>query len=123
MERNVTDSVRFAFGGLWIVAESGETINRRIEVRHPIPIEFAVSTISSDGTEIVEHTVTENISRSGAVVFSSLGLRTGDVVKIGSGQYNVVLCATVVCVRTGSDGIERCHLAFTDGPFPLGEIE
>ncbi len=108
--------------GLWIAALTGATIDRRADVRHPIPVELTVSMRCSDGTERVESTVTENISASGAVVYSGLGLKEGDVVKIRSGQYNVVLCAKVVCVRTATDGIERCHLAFTDGRFPLGEI-
>lgn len=108
---------------LWTVAESGATIDRRSDVRHPIPIELSISVAGADGTENAEHTVTENISRSGAVVYSSLGLQDGDIVKIESHQYNVVLQAAVVCVRTGSDGIGRCHLAFIDGPFPLGETD
>jgi len=70
-----------------------------------------------------ERTVTENISRQGAAVFTTLEVTPGHFVKVTSEQYAISRLAAVRGRRTGPDGIPRLHLEFVGGEWPLGGIE
>ena len=66
-----------------------------------------------------ETTVTENISRRGAAVFTSLDLAHGRYVRMTSVQYQISVIAAVRARRTGENGIPRLHLEFVDKQWPL----
>ena len=68
-------------------------------------------------------TVTENISLSGAAVFTSLEAEIGSFVRVKSDQYDVSIIAIVRGKRLGTDGISRLHVEFIDRFFPLDGIE
>ena len=70
-----------------------------------------------------EATVTENISLSGAAVFSQFDLSPGTFVRVTSERFGVTIISVVRGRRVGQDGIPRLHLEFIDRHFPLDGIE
>lgn len=117
--------------GLWSVREdSGELLSevsetdKRKETRHAIPIEVLIEVFGKDASfSQRENTVTENISRQGAAVFTTLELLPGRFVKLSSSQYQTSVLATVRGRRTGPDGIARLHLEFVGSEWPLPGID
>lgn len=92
--------------------------------RYQIPVNVMLETMNEDG-EVVEGevTVTENISISGASVFTTLKAEVGSFIRVSSDQYNVSIVAVVRGKRNGTDGFPRLHLEFIDRYFPLEGIE
>ena len=66
-----------------------------------------------------ETTVTENISRRGAAVFTTLDITRGRFVRMTSTQYQTSVVAAVRARRIGANGIPRLHLEFVDKRWPL----
>jgi len=106
--------------GLWTVSEKSSestsevpATDRRKETRHSIPIEVLIEVFALDGSlSESERTVTENISRQGAAIFTTLDLSPGRFVKLTSQQYQSALLAVVRDRHTAPDGIVRLHLEF-----------
>jgi len=117
--------------GLWSVHEESEEMisevlvtDKRKESRHTIPIDVLVEVFGANGElSQSERTVTENISRQGTAVFTTLDVTPGHFVKITSEQYATWRLAVVRGRRAGPDGIPRLHLEFVGGEWPLGSIE
>ncbi len=96
----------------------------RPETRVNIPLEVTIEVQDADGkTETSEVTVTENISRRGAAVFTSLNVERGRFVRLTSHLHNASLIAVVRGRRAGANGIPRLHLEFIDRQFPLDGVE
>jgi len=70
-----------------------------------------------------EQTVTENISRRGAAVWTTLQVERGRFVRLTSTETGLSVVAAVRAARTGADGIPRLHLEFIDRQWPLEGIE
>lgn len=113
--------------GLWNVSEpeakehlgGGEP---RPETRHNIPIEVTIEVLDEKGQVAAsETTVTENISRRGAAVFTTLKVTRGRFVRVMSTQYRISVIAAVRAYRIGANGIPRLHLEFVDKQWPLEE--
>jgi hypothetical protein len=113
--------------GLWSVKEESDEVisevlvtDKRKESRHTIPIDVLIEVFGANG-EISqsERTVTENISRQGAAVFTTLEVTPGRFVKVTSAQHATSRLATVRGRRAGADGIPRLHLEFIGGDWPL----
>ena len=94
------------------------------ETRLTMPVEVVVEVLDEQGavTES-EETVTENISRSGAAVFTSLKLERGRFVRLRSARYALAVLAVVRGGRKGADNIERLNLEFVDRQWPLEILE
>lgn len=113
--------------GLWTVQEeSSESINeliiseKRKDTRHSIPVEILIEVFDKDGSlSESESTVTENISRHGAAVFTTLELSPGRFVKLSSPQYPSAMLAVVRNRHVAADGIVRLHLEFVGSEWPL----
>jgi hypothetical protein len=98
-------------------------VQRRRESRLSVPVEVTLEAMKADGTALMrEHTVTENISRGGAAVLTSLLVGVHQAVRLTSARDGVSLTAVVRARRVGADGITRLHLEFTDGQWPLEKI-
>lgn len=116
-----------AEAGPWSVKEeAGQSLSevsatdKRKDTRHTIPIEVLVEVFDDKkGLSASEKTVTENISRQGAAVFTSLDLSPGQFVKVSSEVYGVTVLAVVRRRRVGPDGIWRLHLEFIGSEWPL----
>jgi hypothetical protein len=117
--------------GLWLLREMTEraeahvpSTDPRPETRHSLPIEVTVEVYDEKGAiNARETTVTENISRRGAAVFTTLGVERGSLIRLSSTQYNLAVVAAVRARRAGADGIMRLHLEFIDREWPLEGIE
>jgi hypothetical protein len=70
-----------------------------------------------------EQTVTENISRRGAAVWTTLKVERGRFVRLTSVETGLAVVAAVRASRTAADGIPRLHLEFIDRQWPLEGIE
>ena len=113
--------------GLWTVQEESDDVlsevdisEKRKETRHHIPIEVTVEVFAEHGGfSESESTVTENISRIGASVFTTLDLEAGRFVRVSSPQSGVAVVAVVRTRRVGPDGIARLHLQFVGEEWPL----
>jgi hypothetical protein len=113
--------------GLWVVKEeSGEMLSeifvndKRKVSRHTIPMEVLIEVFDTNGElSLAEKTVTENISRTGAAVFTSLNISPGRFVKVSSDQYRTSVLAAVRASRVGADGVTRLHLEFIGDEWPL----
>jgi hypothetical protein len=117
--------------GLWLLREMQEhavghipSDDPRPETRINLPLEVTVEVYDEKG-EIAERetTVTENISRRGAAVFTTLSIERGRLIRLTSTQYQLTVIAAVRARRTGADGIPRLHLEFIDRQWPLEGIE
>lgn len=93
--------------------------DKRKESRQLIPVDVFLEAYDAEKVVHREHTVTENISRKGAAVFTSFDLQPGAFVKMSSERYNAEVLAVVRARRTGIDGITRLHLEFVGSEWPL----
>jgi hypothetical protein len=117
--------------GMWALLEQEENPGQRIppsearpETRHHIPVEVIVETFDEKGEVAAsETTVTENLSRRGAAVFTTLDVARGRFVRVTSTQYQISVIAAVRARRAGQDGIARLHLEFVDKAWPLEGID
>jgi hypothetical protein len=117
--------------GLWSVAENADQVisevsatDKRRASRHTIPVEVLIEVFDRDGKfSESEKTVTENISRLGAAVYTTLAVTPGRFVKVTSEQSATVRLAAVRSRRLGLNGIPRLHLEFIGGDWPLQGVE
>ncbi|HEY9284355.1 MAG TPA: PilZ domain-containing protein [Pyrinomonadaceae bacterium] len=92
--------------------------------RLTMPVEVVVEVLTEGGAVAQsEQTVTENISRTGAAVFTSLKLGRGQFVRLRSARYALAVLAVVRRTRRGDDNIDRLHLEFVDRQWPLEILE
>jgi hypothetical protein len=96
------------------------THDMRRDTRHPIPLNVTIEVFDQKGETVAgEVTVTEDISLTGACVFTTLDVPRGRFVRLTCEQYGVTIVAIVRSRKIGSDGIARMHLEFIDRRFPL----
>jgi hypothetical protein len=95
------------------------TQDKRRESRQMIPVDVVIEVYEGDKLTNSEQTVTENISRTGAAVFTSMDVAPGMFVKVTSDRYNITVLAVVRARRLGGDGITRLHLEFLGREWPL----
>jgi hypothetical protein len=89
--------------------------------RHVMPVDVILEVMDAAGpvASMREQTVTENISRVGASVFTTFHIERGTLVRLTSARYQISVNAFVLARRIGADGIPRLHLKFTDQQWPL----
>jgi hypothetical protein len=113
--------------GLWSVKEESDQLLSEVSIgekrhvsRYVIPVEVLIEVFDKAGElSQCENTVTENISPEGAAVFTTLQLSSGRFVKLTSERQGVSMLAVVRGRRTGEDNIQRLHLEFIGGDWPL----
>lgn len=94
------------------------------QTRLTLPIEVIVEVLDEHGAVVEsEQTVTENISRSGASVFTSLKIDRGRFVRLRSARFTLAVLSVVRGRRKGADNIDRLHLEFIDRAWPLEILE
>ncbi|HEV2903402.1 MAG TPA: PilZ domain-containing protein [Pyrinomonadaceae bacterium] len=91
----------------------------RKDSRQLIPVDVLIEVYDADKIVSSEESVTENISSSGATVFTELDLQPGTFVKMSNPRYNAVVLGVVRARRAGADGITRLHLEFIGSEWPL----
>ena len=113
--------------GLWHVRPQspGTTAKSRSpETRLHMPIEVVIEVLDEKGqVSAREETVTENISRRGAAIYTTLQIKRGRFVRLTSMRHGLTVAAAVRACRTGADNIMRMHLEFVDQQWPLEGVE
>lgn len=118
-----------AENNLWQVREVEEkgasaSASRSKETRLQMAIPVSVEVFDEEGrVSASEQTVTENISRRGASVWTTLKVDRGRFVRLTSAETGLSVLAAVRTTRTGPDGIPRLHLEFIDRQWPLEGLE
>lgn len=96
------------------------SVSDRIHTRHNIPVALSLETFTETGeVENVESTVTENISRGGATIFTGLDVPIGRFVRVSSADYNLTVHAVVRGRSQGTGGMPRMHIEFIDREWPV----
>ncbi|HEX7177736.1 MAG TPA: hypothetical protein VF240_20925 [Pyrinomonadaceae bacterium] len=104
--------------------EAGAGAARAMETRLSMPVDVVVEAFDERGVvQEREQTVTENISRHGASVWTTLGLERGRFVRLTSVAQRVSIAAVIRSRRAGPDGVMRLHLEFVDREWPLEGLE
>jgi hypothetical protein len=118
-----------AENNLWHVREAEEpkgdaAASRSKETRLQMAVPVSLEVFDEEGrVSGSEQTVTENISRRGAAVWTTLKAERGRFVRLTSSDTGLSVIAAVRGVRTGPDGIPRLHLEFIDRQWPLEGLE
>ncbi len=116
--------------GFWKIEVADLTVDEsalpkavRRHSRIKIPTGVTIEILDDAGNTVEsEMTVTENISFSGAAIYTTLSPTVGSFVRIRSDQYNVSIISIIRGVRVGEDKIQRLHIEFIDRFFPLEEF-
>ncbi|HYH85844.1 MAG TPA: PilZ domain-containing protein [Pyrinomonadaceae bacterium] len=111
---------------LWQLREvqKGQSAPRSTETRLQMAVNLRIEVFDAEGRVVAsEETVTENISRRGAAVWTTLKVARGRFVRVSSAETGLSIMAVVRGSRTGPDGIPRLHMEFVDKQWPLEGIE
>jgi hypothetical protein len=109
--------------GMWNVQESKRPFKKRAGVRFWQSLELYLAFIDTKhGSRGGERTTTENVSRSGAAVFTTMNVGIGDRVKFISEEYDFSGLAVVCNTQVGDDGRKRLHLQFIESMFPVARL-
>jgi hypothetical protein len=88
--------------------------------RHQIAADMRVEMLDQNGAVVAtEQTVSENISPSGATLFTTLNLEQGRFIRLTSEQYKITIHAAIRSRHIGPDGIARIQVEFIDKEWPL----
>jgi hypothetical protein len=118
-----------AEGALWriremLAQEAKGAAPRSKETRLQMAVEVLIEALDEHGTVIArEETVTENLSRRGAAVWTTLKIERGSYVRVTGSRSQLALFAAVRARRAGADGIPRLHLEFIGQEWPLEGVE
>ena len=94
--------------------------DKRTRTRHNIPVDMLIETFDDSGqVESSEYTVTENISETGAAVYTTLNLPVGRFLRLSSEQSKQSVYAAVRGSSVGPTGVTRVHVEFIDREWPL----
>ncbi len=90
------------------------------QTRHQIAADMHVEMLDQNGAVVAtEQTVSENISPSGATLFTTLNLEQGRFIRLTSEQYKITIHAAIRSRHIGPDGIARIQVEFIDKEWPL----
>lgn len=110
--------------GLWKITEARSPFKVRRHLRYWAGVDLYLALVDSHRDSVAgEKTVTENISKSGAAVFSTLDVNAGDRVKFISEKYDFSGLAVVCNRQNGADGRQRLHLQFVENSFPVEKLD
>ncbi|HEX3187140.1 MAG TPA: hypothetical protein VHQ94_20240 [Pyrinomonadaceae bacterium] len=96
------------------------TASADAHTRHQIAADMRVEMLDQNGAVVAtEQTVSENISTSGATLFTTLNLEQGRFIRLTSEQYKITIHAAIRSRHIGPDGIARIQVEFIDKEWPL----
>jgi hypothetical protein len=94
--------------------------DKRRETRLNMPVEVTIEAFDRFGNVTArEKTVTENISRRGALVPTTLLIPPDSTVRLTNNDRSISLNAVVRARRVGQNGVARLHLHLPDQEWPL----
>ncbi|HKZ03545.1 MAG TPA: PilZ domain-containing protein [Pyrinomonadaceae bacterium] len=99
--------------------ETEDSRERRTEERHKVEDDILIEVYDADGNVISrELAKTENISRHGMSVLTTLNIVRGRYVRVRSAYYKMAVIAAVRRLRRCNDGSRHLHLEFVDQQWP-----
>ncbi len=112
--------------GLWKITEASRPFVHRKHPRYWASVEVSLSIheidLPEDSEPIIEHTTTENISTSGALVFSNLEVNIGDCIIFSCENHEFSTLAIVRNRNWDGKTMPKVHLEFINGHFPIQKI-
>jgi hypothetical protein len=110
--------------GLWNIEEAKSAYKERRNIRYwqPVNLYLALLDIRRD-TVGGERTITENISKSGASVYTTMEIGVGDRVKFISEEHDFSGLAVVCNKSKFTDGKIRLNLQFVENEFPVDRLK
>ncbi len=109
--------------GTWHIVEAKTSFVVRRHPRYWVSLEISLSVLDDDKNMISDETAaTENVSLSGAAVFSDLNADVGDSVNFDCVQHNFSALAIVRNRQTYDHQLPKLHLEFVNAAFPVEEI-
>ncbi len=109
--------------GTWKIVEAQTSFVVRRHPRYWVSLEIFLSTLDAERNMISdESAVTENISLSGAAVFSNLDVNVGDSVNFDCVLHNFSTLAVVRNRQTSEYELPKLHFEFVDSTFPVEEV-
>ena len=112
--------------GLWSLREKPgadaprpNSGDRRSEERHKIADDVVIEIYDAAGSVFARETTrTDNISRHGMAVITTLDIARGRYVRVRSAKYKIAVIAAVRRLASVGDGRKRLHLEFVDQQWP-----
>ena len=109
--------------GLWKIKEAAKEFKPRKDARFYLAVEHYLAVVDGQKTSLRgEKATTENISKWGAAVLTTLDVHVGDRVKFISEQYDFSGLAVVCNRRERSDERATLNLQFVENHFPVDRI-
>lgn len=109
--------------GMWRVHEAPREFKPRRDTRYYTAVEHYLAVVDAQkGASRGEKATTENISKHGAAVITTLSLHVGDRVKFISESHDFSSVAVVCNQRPCTDGKTRLNLQFVGGDFPVERL-
>jgi len=106
------------------IENPGKSGVRSEKTRLQVAVGVRVEAFDEEGrVSASEETVTENISRHGAAVWTTLKTERGRFVRLTNMETGLSIIAVVRAARLGPDGIPRLHLEFMDREWPIEGLE
>ncbi len=110
--------------GLWNIEEAKFAYKERRNIRYWNPINLYLALLDSRRDTVGgERTKTENISKSGASVYTTLDIGIGDRVKFISEEHDFSGLAVVCNKSSVKDGTVRLNLKFVENQFPVEQLK
>lgn len=110
--------------GTWRIVEAKTSFVVRRHPRYWLALEVMLAAHDPDMNLISDDkATTENISLSGAAVFSNLNVDVGDSVNFNSIEHNFSAQAIVRNRQTSEYDLPRLHLEFINENFPVEELK
>jgi hypothetical protein len=109
--------------GIWKIVEASSAFVTRRYPRYWVPLEVSLSALDTDENLIADEGVkTENISQSGAAMWTTLKVEVGDSVKFTCPAHNFSTLAVVRNRQAREYELPKLHLEFIDDRFPVLEL-
>jgi hypothetical protein len=110
--------------GLWKITESESKFVQRKELRYWKNVDLYLALIDERRETVGgEWVKTENVSKGGAAVVTSLDLNVDDKIKIISEKYDFSGQAVVCNMAPWNNGKSRLSLEFVDSEFPVEKLK
>lgn len=110
--------------GYWNIKETATPFITRKFTRYWTSIDVKIEVIDIDGNAIYEDFAkTENVSYSGAAVFTYLDANVGECCRVTDEKRGFSAIAVVRNRKLGKDKLPRLHLEFVDTRFPIEKLD
>lgn len=110
--------------GFWKIKETTTPFITRKYTRYWTGIDVKLEVIDIDGNVCDEDFAkTENVSYSGAAIFSYLDANVGECCRVSSDRFDFSSIAVVRNRKLGKDKLPRLHLEFVDVKFPIEKLD